>query len=85
MAIKVIRNVDKYRQAAMIEMEVLNTLRVNDADSLRHCIFMREWVRLGGDSGAYLAASVTCGVLTVDGAGSWRSLDMPGGLGTRNR
>lgn len=46
MAVKVIRNVDKYRQAAMIEMEVLNTLQKNDEHSTQHCIFMREWVRL---------------------------------------
>jgi dual-specificity kinase len=43
-ALKVIRNVDKYRHAAMIEMEVLSTLRTNDPQGRNHCITMREWV-----------------------------------------
>ncbi|CAD7702830.1 unnamed protein product [Ostreobium quekettii] len=42
-AIKVIRNISKYRDAAMIELEVLNTLQANDPEGKRHCVGIREW------------------------------------------
>ncbi|KAK9804159.1 hypothetical protein WJX73_006474 [Symbiochloris irregularis] len=42
-AIKIVRNVQKYRDAAMIELEVLNTLQANDPAHLNHCVHMREW------------------------------------------
>ncbi len=37
-AIKIVRNIDKYRHAAMIELEVLNTLERNDPAGLK-CVF----------------------------------------------
>lgn len=43
-AVKIVRNVEKYRHAAMIEMEVLSTLKANDPVGAKHCISMREWV-----------------------------------------
>lgn len=42
-AIKLVRSVDKYRQAAQVELEVLNTLEKNDPDGTRHCVTLREW------------------------------------------
>lgn len=42
-AIKVIRNIDKYRRAALVELEVLNTLQKNDTEGRRHCISLRSW------------------------------------------
>ncbi|GMH35532.1 hypothetical protein BSKO_03400 [Bryopsis sp. KO-2023] len=42
-AAKVIRNIDKYRRAAMIELEVLNTLEKNDTEGKRHCISLQRW------------------------------------------
>jgi dual-specificity kinase len=42
-AIKIVRNIDKYRHAAMIELEVLNTLERNDQSGSRHCVALREW------------------------------------------
>jgi len=42
-AIKVVRNVPKYRDAAMIELEVLNTVMHNDPASAWHCVRLREW------------------------------------------
>mmetsp|Transcript_29020 Transcript_29020/g.64016 ORF Transcript_29020/g.64016 Transcript_29020/m.64016 type:complete len:454 (-) Transcript_29020:627-1988(-) len=42
-AVKIVRNIDKYRHAAMIELEVLNTLERNDPDGKYHCVALREW------------------------------------------
>lgn len=42
-AIKIVRNVDKYRHAAMIELEVLSTLERNDPSKNKHCVSLREW------------------------------------------
>ncbi|KAK9822367.1 hypothetical protein WJX81_002518 [Elliptochloris bilobata] len=42
-AIKIVRNVQKYRDAAMIELEVLNTLERNDPEGRYHCVSLREW------------------------------------------
>ncbi|CAK0785347.1 hypothetical protein CVIRNUC_008554 [Coccomyxa viridis] len=42
-AIKIVRNVQKYRDAAMIELEVLNTLEKNDAAGQYHCVSLLEW------------------------------------------
>lgn len=42
-AIKIVRNVEKYRVAAMIELEVLHTLFKYDVGRRRHCIPLREW------------------------------------------
>ncbi|EFJ45885.1 hypothetical protein VOLCADRAFT_75581 [Volvox carteri f. nagariensis] len=42
-AIKIVRNIDKYRHAAMIELEVLNTLEKNDPAGQNHCVTLREW------------------------------------------
>ncbi|KAK9828983.1 hypothetical protein WJX72_003219 [[Myrmecia] bisecta] len=42
-AIKIVRNVQKYRDAAMIELEVLHTLEANDPGGSRHCVSLREW------------------------------------------
>ncbi|KAL6751344.1 kinase-like domain-containing protein [Haematococcus lacustris] len=42
-AIKVVRNIDKYRHAAMIELEVLSTLERNDPSGSNNCVALREW------------------------------------------
>ncbi|KAL3135779.1 hypothetical protein ABBQ32_007343 [Trebouxia sp. C0010 RCD-2024] len=42
-AIKIVRNVKKYRDAAMIELEVLNTLEKNDPQNRWHCVHLQEW------------------------------------------
>ena len=42
-AMKIIRNVQKYRDAAMIELEVLSTLRTFDKDGRWHCVRFHEW------------------------------------------
>lgn len=42
-AIKVIRNVQKYRDAAMNELKVLATLAGNDPTGENHCVKMLEW------------------------------------------
>ena len=42
-AIKIVRSVQKYRDAAMIELEVLATLEKNDASGRFHCVSLREW------------------------------------------
>lgn len=42
-AIKVVRNVPKYRDAAMIELEVLNTLRYHDPTCRHRCVTLRHW------------------------------------------
>ncbi|KAF5836199.1 kinase-like domain-containing protein [Dunaliella salina] len=42
-AIKIVRNIDKYRHAAMIELEVLNTLERNDPEGNKNCVALREW------------------------------------------
>jgi dual-specificity kinase len=42
-AVKVIRNVQKYRDAAMIELEVLSTLAANDPEGCNHCVRLLEW------------------------------------------
>ncbi|KAG1665923.1 hypothetical protein FOA52_004512 [Chlamydomonas sp. UWO 241] len=42
-AIKIVRNIDKYRHAAMIELEVLNTLESNDPEGSKNCVPLRDW------------------------------------------
>lgn len=42
-AVKVVRNVPKYREAAMIELEVLNTINRHDPSGSRHCVRLRDW------------------------------------------
>ncbi|XP_073386047.1 serine/threonine-protein kinase AFC3 isoform X1 [Physcomitrium patens] len=42
-AIKVIRNVQKYRDAAMIEIDVLRTLAKNDKLGTRRCVQLKTW------------------------------------------
>ncbi|KAH7152099.1 kinase-like domain-containing protein [Dactylonectria estremocensis] len=41
-AVKIIRSVQKYRDAAKIELRVLQTLRQNDADNKYKCIHLRD-------------------------------------------
>eukprot|EP01018_Ginkgo_biloba_P013914 Gb_36852 [translate_table: standard] len=42
-AIKVIRNVRKYRAAAMIEIDVLRTLAKHDKTASRGCLQLKDW------------------------------------------
>ncbi|RIB13561.1 kinase-like domain-containing protein [Gigaspora rosea] len=42
-AIKIIRAVQKYRDASKIEIRVLNTLRDRDPANVHKCIHLREW------------------------------------------
>jgi len=42
-AVKIIRNVEKYREAAMIELQVLATLAQNDPDRRRPIVQLLEW------------------------------------------
>ncbi|CUM65028.1 uncharacterized protein PRCAT00002647001 [Priceomyces carsonii] len=41
-AIKIIRNIPKYRDAAKIELRILSTLKNFDNENLNHCIHLRE-------------------------------------------
>lgn len=41
-AIKIIRNIQKYRDAARIELRILLTLKKFDNDNLNHCLHLRE-------------------------------------------
>ncbi|MCH0628666.1 dual-specificity kinase family protein [Kocuria palustris] len=41
-AIKIIRNIQKYRDAARIELRILSTLKKFDNDNLNHCLHLRE-------------------------------------------
>jgi dual-specificity kinase len=41
-AIKIIRNIQKYRDAAKIELRILSTLKNFDNENLNHCIHLRE-------------------------------------------
>lgn len=41
-AVKVIRSVQKYRDASRIELRVLATLKANDADNRNRCIHLRD-------------------------------------------
>lgn len=47
-AVKIIRNIEKYRDAAMIELEALNTLQANDPCQTRHCVQLLEWFNYRG-------------------------------------
>ncbi|ORZ15259.1 kinase-like domain-containing protein [Absidia repens] len=42
-AIKVIRSIHKYREASVIEIRVLDTLRKHDPSNVYHCIHLNEW------------------------------------------
>lgn len=42
-AVKVIRNIDKYRRAAMVELEVLNSIDQNDVEGQWHCVRLLHW------------------------------------------
>ncbi|BBN11000.1 hypothetical protein Mp_5g08240 [Marchantia polymorpha subsp. ruderalis] len=42
-AIKVIRNVQKYRDAAMIEIDVLRALAKHDKTGSRRCVQLKDW------------------------------------------
>ncbi|KAJ3083067.1 dual specificity protein kinase kns1 [Quaeritorhiza haematococci] len=41
-AIKIIRSIQKYRDASQVEMRVLNTLKQNDPENRKRCIHLRE-------------------------------------------
>lgn len=41
-AIKIIRNIPKYRDAAKIELRILSTLKKFDNENINHCIHLRE-------------------------------------------
>jgi dual-specificity kinase len=41
-AIKIIRSVQKYRDASRIELRVLSTLKANDAENRNRCIHLRD-------------------------------------------
>ena len=41
-AVKVIRSVQKYREASQIELRVLATLKANDAENRNRCIHFRD-------------------------------------------
>lgn len=41
-AIKIIRSVQKYRDASRIELRVLQTLKMNDAENRNRCIHLRD-------------------------------------------
>ncbi|MCO5573674.1 hypothetical protein L7F22_027446 [Adiantum nelumboides] len=70
-AIKVIRSAEKYREAAMIEIDVLHTLAEKDRSGSRGCVQMRRWFdyrnhicivfeRLGSSLYDFLRASGYC-------------------------
>nr|XP_019706980.1 serine/threonine-protein kinase AFC3 isoform X2 [Elaeis guineensis] len=42
-AIKVVRSIRKYRNAAMVEIDVLNHLANNDKDGTKCCVQIRRW------------------------------------------
>ncbi|KAI5079198.1 hypothetical protein GOP47_0006869 [Adiantum capillus-veneris] len=42
-AIKIVRSDEKYREAAMIEIDVLHTLTENDRSGSRGCVQIRRW------------------------------------------
>lgn len=42
MAVKIIRSVQKYRDASRIELRVLNTLKANDEENRNRCIHLRD-------------------------------------------
>lgn len=42
-AIKVVRSIRKYRNAAMVEIDVLNHLTKNDKDGSKCCVQIRRW------------------------------------------
>mmetsp|Transcript_11657 Transcript_11657/g.42626 ORF Transcript_11657/g.42626 Transcript_11657/m.42626 type:complete len:205 (+) Transcript_11657:279-893(+) len=42
-AIKIIRNIPKYRSAAMIEIDVLKTLQKHDPEGKRGCVKLKDW------------------------------------------
>lgn len=42
-AIKVVRSINKYRQAARLEIEVLLHLNLNDPEGLFHCVKLHSW------------------------------------------
>lgn len=47
-AVKIIRNVPKYHEAALIEIDVLHALRRNDPGGTRHCVRMLETFQYRG-------------------------------------
>eukprot|EP01023_Acetabularia_acetabulum_P038460 TRINITY_DN3686_c1_g3_i1.p1 TRINITY_DN3686_c1_g3~~TRINITY_DN3686_c1_g3_i1.p1 ORF type:complete len:601 (-),score=73.69 TRINITY_DN3686_c1_g3_i1:368-2170(-) len=47
-AVKVIRNVKKYRDAAMIELKVLETIKQNDVQGKWHCVKVSGWFERQG-------------------------------------
>jgi dual-specificity kinase len=42
-AIKIIRAIEKYRDAAMIEIDILEALKKNDPNSEHPCIRLLSW------------------------------------------
>ncbi|XP_077455848.1 dual specificity protein kinase CLK2b isoform X2 [Stigmatopora argus] len=42
-ALKIIKNVDKYREAAKLEINVLERIRQKDQHKLYHCVQMLDW------------------------------------------
>lgn len=47
-AIKVVRGLRKYKHAAMIELEVLESLKANDPGRTRHNVLLRDWFMYRG-------------------------------------
>ncbi|XP_018414440.1 PREDICTED: dual specificity protein kinase CLK3 [Nanorana parkeri] len=47
-ALKIIRNVKKYREAALLEINVLKKLREQDQENKYMCVLMRDWFEYHG-------------------------------------
>ncbi|XP_068611450.1 dual specificity protein kinase CLK2-like isoform X1 [Brachionichthys hirsutus] len=47
-ALKIIKNLDKYREAARLEIDVLEKIRESDPHSKRHCVQMLGWFNYCG-------------------------------------
>ncbi|KAM9851703.1 dual specificity protein kinase CLK2b [Aulostomus maculatus] len=43
MALKIIKNMEKYREAAKLEINVLEKIREKDPDNKHHCVQMLDW------------------------------------------
>lgn len=43
MALKIIKNVEKYREAAKLEINVLEKIAEKDADCVNLCVRMLDW------------------------------------------
>ncbi|CAF97875.1 unnamed protein product, partial [Tetraodon nigroviridis] len=47
-ALKIIKNLEKYREAAKLEVGVLERIRESDPDNQHHCVRMLDWFHLHG-------------------------------------